>query len=79
LQQEGIQQGQSFTLTQRFNGANDNDKVSTVEVTIFDGETSDTATSTPLGSNCSGVTAQSRTLKVESVPALMPNQGKRRP
>jgi hypothetical protein len=79
LQQQGIQQGQSFTLTQRFTGANDNKSVATVEVTIFDGETSDTATSTPLGSNCSGVTLQSRSVTVESVPALAPNQRKRRP
>jgi hypothetical protein len=79
LQQQGIQQGQSFTLTQRFKGANDNNNVSTVEVTIFDGESSDTATSTPLGSNCSGVTAQSRRVTVESVPALVPDQRKRRP
>ena len=53
LQQEGIQEGQSFTLTQRFSGANDNRNVATVEVMIFDGESSDVATSSTLGSNCS--------------------------
>lgn len=67
LQTEGIQKGQSFTLTQRFSGANDNRRVSTVEVTIFDGEGSDTATSSPLGSNCSGVALQA------SPPAAFPS------
>ena len=64
LQQQGIREGQSFTLVQRFAGANDNRNVSTVEVTIFDEEGSDTATSTPLGTNCGGVAAQSRRLSL---------------
>ncbi|MFL6216137.1 MAG: choice-of-anchor D domain-containing protein [Blastocatellia bacterium] len=75
LQQQGIQQGQSFTLTQRFTGANDNKSVATVEVTIFDGETSDTATSSALGSNCSSsASLQSGGVMVESAPALTPNR-----
>jgi hypothetical protein len=74
LQQQGIQPGQSFTLTQRFTGANDNKSVSTVEVTIFDGESSDTATSSALGSNCSGVSLQSRRLALEITPAVAPDR-----
>jgi Abnormal spindle-like microcephaly-assoc'd, ASPM-SPD-2-Hydin len=58
LQQQGIQPGQSFTLTQRFTGANDNKNVSTVGVEIFDGESSDTATSSALGANCSSAALQ---------------------
>lgn len=65
LQQQGIQEGQSFTLVQRFSGANDNRNVATVEVTIFDDDGgSDTATSTPIGSNCNGVAAQSRRVEL---------------
>ena len=79
LQQQGIQQGQSFTLTQHFTGANDNKSVATVEVTIFDGESSNTATSSALGSNCSSsASLQSRGVMVESVPALTPDRRRER-
>jgi Abnormal spindle-like microcephaly-assoc'd, ASPM-SPD-2-Hydin len=79
LQQQGIQQGQSFTLVQRFSGANDNKNVSTVDVTIFDEEGSDTATSTPLGSNCSGVTAApSRPLVLDALPSAAAGRAGRR-
>ncbi|MEN3336267.1 MAG: hypothetical protein V7641_5632, partial [Blastocatellia bacterium] len=74
LQQEGIQQGQSFTLTQRFTGANDNKNVATVEVTIFDEEASDTATSSALGSNCSSVALQSRRVMSAMIPAVAPDR-----
>jgi hypothetical protein len=78
LQQEGIQEGQSFTLSQRFSGANDNKSVATVEVTIFDGETSDKATSTPLGSNCSGATLQSSRVMIEAAPPLVTDRRRER-
>jgi len=78
LQQQGIQQGQSFTLVQRFNGANDNRNVATVEVTIFDGENSDTATSTVIGSNCGSAAAQSRRLVIEAVPTLVTDGTRKR-
>jgi hypothetical protein len=74
LQQQGIQQGQSFTLTQRFTGANDNKNVSTVEVTIFDEEASDSATSSALGSNCSSVALQSRGVTPAMRPAVTPDR-----
>lgn len=78
LQQQGIQQGQSFTLVQRFNGANDNRNVATVEVTIFDEESSDTATSTVIGSNCGSVAAQSRRVVQGTVPALVTDSTRKR-
>ena len=53
--------------------------VATVEVTIFDGESSDTATSTVLGSNCSSsASLQSHGVMVESAPSLVPDRRKRR-
>ena len=77
LQQQGIRAGQSFTLTQRFMGANDNQNVATVEVTVFDEEGSDTATSSPLGSNCGGAAQQLRRLALEATPALVPDRPRR--
>jgi hypothetical protein len=74
LQQQGIQTGQSFTLSQRFTGANGNQNVSTVEVTIFDGESSDTATSSALGSTCTGVSLQSHRAALETTPAVAPDR-----
>jgi hypothetical protein len=75
LQQQGIQQGQSFTLTQHFTGANANQNVATVEVTIFDDDgASDTATSSALGSNCSGMSLQSRRVTSAVTPALAPDR-----
>jgi hypothetical protein len=60
LRERNIQQGQSFTITQRFTGANDNDRVTTVQVTVSDGGASSTAVSSPISSACSGTNAQSR-------------------
>ena len=76
LQQQGIKKGQSFSLTQRFSGASDNSSVSTVEVTVFDGEASDTGTSSAIGSNCSGVTATF--VQAERVVLLTSTNRKRR-
>jgi len=45
--------GQSFTVTQRFTGANDNDDVRFVDITIRDGEGSTTVRSSQLGTSCS--------------------------
>lgn len=53
-----IQPGQSFTVTQRFTGANDNRNVSTVQVTVFDGSGSSTAVSSSVGSACSSTSSQ---------------------
>jgi len=74
LQQQGIQLGQSFTLTQRFSGANDNKNVSTVVVTIFDDESSDTATSSAIGANCSSAAVQSHRAALEMTLAVAPNR-----
>ena len=54
-----IQKGQSFTVTQRFSGANDNRQVTSVEVTVFDDGTSESAVSGAVSSSC-GAGAQSR-------------------
>jgi hypothetical protein len=40
-----LARGQSFTVTQRFTGANDNRRVAVARVTVSDGSSSDTATS----------------------------------
>jgi hypothetical protein len=53
IRERNIQQGQSFTITQRFTGANDNSNVASVQVTIRDGGASSTAVSSPIGSACS--------------------------
>jgi hypothetical protein len=66
--------GQSFTIVQRFSGANDNSQVTTVQLTVFDKDgSSDAATSAPINAGCSGVTAQSlgganAVLNLPSVP-----------
>jgi hypothetical protein len=60
LRERNIQQGQSFTITQRFTGANDNDRVTSVQVTVFDSGASSTAVSTALGSACSSASARIR-------------------
>jgi hypothetical protein len=63
LSSQGIQRGQSFTLTQRFTGAIDNDRVASVVVTVFDGEGSTSAPSGQVGANCSStLQARSQTL-----------------
>jgi hypothetical protein len=57
IAERGIARGQSFTITQRFTGASDNPRVRTVRVTVFDDESSATATSGAVGSACSGTAA----------------------
>lgn len=59
IRERGIQRGQSFTVTQRFSGANDNPQVASVEVTIFDGGTSESLVSGGVSANCS-TSAQTR-------------------
>jgi len=52
--------GQSFTVQQRFTGAADNSQVTRVQVTVFDKDgNSDSASSGPVNTGCSGVSAQS--------------------
>jgi len=70
LSSQGIQRGQSFTLIQRFTGAIDNDRVASVEVTVFDGEGSASATSGQVSSNCSStLQARSQTLAATVIMA----------
>ncbi|HSB12598.1 MAG TPA: choice-of-anchor D domain-containing protein [Blastocatellia bacterium] len=52
--------GQSATIVQRFTGAADNKKVTTVQVTVFDKDgASDAALSGGVSTSCAGVAAQS--------------------
>jgi hypothetical protein len=46
VQQSGLVRGQSFTIAQRLTGAKDHPEVAFVRVTVFDDDSSDTATST---------------------------------
>ncbi|MGA9771930.1 MAG: hypothetical protein WBV94_23060 [Blastocatellia bacterium] len=60
IRERNIQQGQSFTITQRFTGANDNSNVASVQVTVRDGGASSTAVSSPIGSACSSTSSRVR-------------------
>ena len=60
IRDRNIQQGQSFTITQRFTGANDNSNVATVQVTVFDGGGSSAAVSGSIGSACSSTSSRIR-------------------
>ncbi len=60
IRDRNIQQGQSFTITQRFTGANDNSNVATVQVTVFDGGGSSAAVSSSIGSACSSTSSRIR-------------------
>ncbi len=51
--------GQSFTVEQRFTGANSHPEVQRVQVTVFDGEGSTTAISSDIGSASAAVRLQS--------------------
>jgi hypothetical protein len=53
LQQVNLVRGQSFTVEQRFTGANSNPDVASIRVTVTDGEGSIVATSTPAASAAS--------------------------
>jgi hypothetical protein len=52
--------GQSFSVEQRFTGANDNQQVVRVRVTISAGNSSSTATSGQINQNCGGSLLQLR-------------------
>ena len=58
IRERNIQQGQSFTITQRFTGANDNSNVASVQVTVADGGASSTAVSSAIGSACSSTSSR---------------------
>ena len=60
IRDRNIQPGQSFTVTQRFTGANDNRNVASVQVTVFDGGASSTAVSGSVGSTCSSTSSRIR-------------------
>lgn len=60
IRERNIQPGQSFTVTQRFTGANDNRNVATVQVTVVDGSGSSTAVSGSIGSACGSTNSQLR-------------------
>src|SRR6185503_6943357 len=58
IRERNIQPGQSFTVTQRFTGANDNSNVASVRVTVFDGGSSSAAVSGSIGSACSSTSSR---------------------
>ena len=60
IRERNIQPGQSFTVTQRFTGANDNSNVASVRVTVFDGGASSTAASGSINSTCSTTSSRIR-------------------
>lgn len=49
IRERNLVRGQSFTVTQRFTGADSNRNVSAIRVTVFDGETSVTSNTIALG------------------------------
>jgi uncharacterized repeat protein (TIGR01451 family) len=55
IRDRNLTRGQSFTVTQRFTGANSNRSVVTVHVTVSDGETSVTSPNVPLDAASSAV------------------------
>ena len=59
IRARNLVRGQSFTVTQRFSGANSNPQVSAVRVTVFDGETSVASPIITLGTAAPSVAAQS--------------------
>ncbi len=59
IQQSGLVKGQSFTISQRFSGANERPEIASVRVTIFDRESNDTATSGPVATAAATVTSVS--------------------
>ena len=62
-------QGQSFVVVQRFTGARDNPEVASVRVTVFDTESSDTATGAlSSSSRAASIQSQSRTQSVILFP-----------
>ena len=67
----GLVRGQSFTIRQRFTGAEDHPEVAGVRVTVFDTESSETATAaTPLPFTVSASLARSRV--VPGVTLVLP-------
>jgi uncharacterized repeat protein (TIGR01451 family) len=53
IRDRNLTRGQSFTVTQRFTGANSHPNIVTVRVTVTDGETSVTSPNVPLGATSS--------------------------
>jgi uncharacterized protein YegL len=58
IRDRNIQTGQSFTVTQKFTGANDNSNVASVRVTVFDGGASSAAVSGSIGSACNSTSSR---------------------
>jgi len=58
IRQRNLVRGQSFTVTQRFTGANSNPQLNAVRVTVFDGETSVASPIIRLGTAPTTVTVQ---------------------
>ncbi len=59
IQRSGLVKGQSFTISQRFSGANERPEIASVRVTIFDRESNDSATSGPVATAAAVVTSVS--------------------
>ena len=62
VRDSNLVKGQSFVVVQRFTGARDNPEVASVRVTVFDPESSDTATGT-LSSSSTAASIESQSLR----------------
>lgn len=67
IQASQLLKGQSFTVIQKFTGANDHPKYSSVRVTVFDDLTSATVTSNMLGNTTSTTTSPMSDMVQDSV------------
>ena len=64
IAESGLVNGQSFSVEQRFSGANDNPEAVRVRVTVSGSNSSSTATSSQVNQNCSGLLLKFRRLEV---------------
>jgi hypothetical protein len=74
IRDRNLTRGQSFTVTQRFTGANSHPDVVSVRVTVTDGETSVTSPNVPLGTTSSAavqIASRKRFLSVLPPPVPM--------
>jgi uncharacterized repeat protein (TIGR01451 family) len=71
IRERNLVRGQSFTVTQRFTGANSNRQVSAVRVTVFDGETNVTSPTVVLDTSATAVVQAASRLRF--MPVLPPS------
>jgi len=74
VRERNLVRGQSFTVTQRFTGADSNPNVSAIRVTVFDNETSVISPTVALGTSASAslrVVSRRRLVAVMLPPARL--------